>query len=105
MVKNQNLRHTYQYAYVPLFNATLAAAKTKNLKVDDLDKRRGRLVFSRDISFRRLGERISVFFRAVTPQETEVEIVSQPVFSSLNYPQNWQQLLHEQIEVELLTKR
>jgi hypothetical protein len=104
ILKDQGVRYVYQYAYEPIFNATLAAAKTQVLNVDDLDKRRGKLVFSHGISFRSLGERITVFFRAVTPQETEVQIVSKPVISSLNFPPDWQQILHEQIAAELLAE-
>jgi hypothetical protein len=99
--KGEGVSRIYQDAYEPVFNATLAAAKKKELEVVDSDKRGGRLILSHGITWLSWGERIAVFLVARTPTTTEVEVVSKPVMSPLNFPPDWQQILLEQIEVEL----
>jgi len=99
--KGQGVSRIYQYAYDPVFNAALVAAKSKELDVVENDKPGGRLILSHGITWWSWGERIAVFFKAVSPKTTEVEIVSKPVLSPLNFPPDWQQILLDQIDVEL----
>lgn len=99
--QGEGVSRVYQEAYEPVFNATLAAAKKKELEVVDSDKQAGRLILSHGVTWLSWGERIAVFFVAKTPTTTAVEIVSKPVMSPLNFPPDWQQILLEQIEVEL----
>jgi hypothetical protein len=101
--KGQGVTRTYQYAYEPVFNAVIAAAKTKELEVVESDKGSGRLVLSHGVTLWSWGERIAVFVKALTTETTEVEIVSKPVLSPLNFPPDWQQILLEQIDVQLRT--
>ena len=101
--KGQGVSRIYQYAYEPVFNAVLAAAKTKELEVVESDKSSGRLVLSHGVTLWSWGERIAVFVKTVTTDTTEVEIVSKPVMSPLNFPPDWQQILLEQIDVQLRT--
>jgi hypothetical protein len=85
----------------PFFDATLAAAKTKELEVVESDRRTGRILLSHGVTWLSWGERIAVFIKTTTAQTTEVEIVSKPVLAPLNFPPDWQQILLEQIDVQL----
>jgi len=102
--KGQGVSRAYQYAYEPVYNATLAAAKTKQLEVVESDKASGRLILSHGITLWSWGERIAVFIKPTSTHSTEVEIVSKPVLAPLNFPPDWQQILLDQIDVELRTR-
>ena len=102
--KGQGVSRAYQYAYEPVYNATLAAAKTKQLEVVENDKASGRLILSHGITLWSWGERIAVFIKPMAAHSTEVEIVSKPVLSPLNFPPDWQQILLDQIDVELRSR-
>jgi len=102
--KGQGVSRAYQQAYEPVYNATLAAAKTKQLEVIESDKGRGRLILSHGITLWSWGERIAVFIKPMAANSTEVEIVSKPVLAPLNFPPDWQQILLDQIEVELRSR-
>lgn len=99
--KGQGVTRTYNYGYEPVFDAVIAAAKTKELELVESDKSSGRLVFSHGVTLWSWGERIAVFVKALTTETTEVEIVSKPVMSPLNFPPDWQNILLNQIEVQL----
>jgi len=96
---------TYNYAYEPVYNATLVAAKVKELEVVESDKESGRVILSHGITLWSWGERIAVFIKRVGDDTTEVEIISKPVLAPLNFPPDWQQILLEQIAVELRTMK
>ena len=78
-----------------------ASAKTMELEVVESDKSSGRVILSHGVTLWSWGERIAVFVKAVTTQRTEVEIVSKPVLSPLNFAPDWQQILLEEIGVKL----
>lgn len=103
--RGQGVARAYQAAYEPVFNATLAAARAKNLEVVESDKKTGRLVLAHGVTLWSWGERIAIFIESKGSTRTEVEIVSKPVLSPLNFPPNWQQILLDQIDVELRVKK
>ena len=103
--KGQGVSRAYQYAYEPVYNATLAAAKTKELKVVENDKTNGKLIFSHGVTLWSWGEKIVVFIKPMATNSTQVEIVSKPVLSPLNFPPDWQQILLDQIDVELRSRK
>ncbi len=103
-VKNaqgQGVTRAYASAYDAVFNATITAAKEKKLDVVESDRQNGRLILSHGITWLSWGERIAVFIKAISSNSTEVEIVSKPVLSPLNFPPNWQQILLDQIDADL----
>jgi PBP1b-binding outer membrane lipoprotein LpoB len=101
--QGQGISRTYEYAYEPVFNAAVAAAKAKELEVLENDKNAGRLVFSKGVTLWSWGERIAVFVRPVNSKTTQVEVVSKAVMAPLNFPPDWQNILLEQIASELKT--
>jgi len=103
--KGQGVSRAYQYAYESVYNAALAAAKTKNLEVVENDKTNGRLMLSHGVTLWSWGERIAVFIKPTATNRTEVEIVSKPVLSPLNFPPDWQQILLDQIDAELRSRK
>ena len=103
--QGQGVTRVYQEAYEPVFNATLEAAKSKNLDVVESDKATGRLILSHGVTLWSWGERIAVFVKSRGSAGTQVEIVSKPVLSPLNFPPDWQKILLDQIEVELRAKK
>lgn len=103
--KGQGVIRAYQHAYEPVYDATLAAAKTRKLEVVENDKTNGRLIFSHGVTLWSWGERIAVFIKSIAPNSTEVEIVSKPVMSPLNFPPDWQKILLDQIDVELQARK
>ncbi|WP_322024121.1 hypothetical protein [Burkholderia sp. BCC1977] len=103
--KGEGVSRTYAYAYEPVYNSVLAAAKTKNLKVVENDKSNGRLILSHGVTLWSWGERIAIFVKPISSASTEVEIVSKPVLEPLNFPPDWQKILFEQVDVELRTQK
>jgi hypothetical protein len=103
--QGQGVSRVFQFAYDPVFDATVAAAKTKELKVVESDKGTGRIVLSHGVTLWSWGERIAVFIKHVTDNSTEVEIVSKPILSPLNFPPDWHKILLDQIDVELHSKK
>ncbi|MGB5473289.1 MAG: DUF3568 family protein [Gammaproteobacteria bacterium] len=99
--EGEGISRTYNYAYEPVYNATLAAAKVKKLEVVESDKESGRIILSHGITLWSWGERIAAFIKKVADDTTKVEIISKPVLAPLNFPPDWQQILLEQIAVEL----
>ena len=103
--RGQGVSRVYEAAYESVYNATLEAAKSKNLEVVESDKATGRLVLSHGVTLWSWGERIAVFIARKGSTGTEVEIVSKPVLSPLNFPPDWQKILLDQIDIELRRKR
>ncbi len=103
--KGQGVSRSYPYAYEPVYNATVAAAKNRSLDVVENDKTNGRLILSHGITLWSWGERIAVFIKPIAAASTEVEIVSKPVLAPLNFPPDWQKILLDQIEVELRAQK
>lgn len=101
--QGQGMSRSYEYAYEPVFNAAIAAAKAKELEVAESDKNSGRLVFSHGVTLWSWGERIAVFIKPESSTTTRVEIVSKAVLAPLNFPPDWQNILLEQIASELKT--
>ena len=101
--KGQGITRGYEYAYQSVFDAVIAAAKTKELEVVESDVKSGSLVFSHGVTAWSWGEKIAVFVKPVSSKTTEVEIVSQPVLAPLNFPPDWQNILLDQISTELKT--
>lgn len=99
--KGQGVTRVYPYASENVFNATLAAARDKKLDVVESDRQGGRLILAKGVTWLSWGERIAVFIKPVASNSTEVEIVSKPVLSPLNFPPDWQQILLDQIDVDL----
>jgi len=103
--KGQGVSRVYPYAYEPVFNATLAAAKSKKLEIVESDKTTGLIILSHGVTWLSWGERIAVFIKSVTPASTSVEIVSKPVMSPLNFPPDWQKILLDEIDAQLRTAK
>lgn len=101
--KGQGVSRTYPYAYEAVFNAALAAAKTRELEVVESDKSSGRVLLSHGVTLWSWGERIAVFVKSLTNRTTEVEIVSKPVLAPLNFPPDWQKILLDEIDLKLRT--
>ena len=99
--KGQGESRAYQYNYARVFNATLAAAKAKDLEVLESDSSSGRIILSHGVTLWSWGERTAVFLKAATDKTTEVEIVSKPVLAPLNFPPDWQKILLDKIDVQL----
>ena len=99
--QGQGASRTYASAYDRVFDAATAAAKAKELDVVESDKRSGRLVLSHGITALSWGEHIAVFVKALTPDTTQVEVVSKPVLAPLNFPPDWQTILLDEIATEL----
>ena len=99
--QGQGVSRSYPYAYDRVFDAVLAAAKHKELEAVESDKKSGRIVLSHGVTLWSRGERIAVFVKPGSGGSTEVEIVSKPVMSPLNFPPDWPQILFKQIDIEL----
>ena len=103
--QGQGVSRVYQYAFDPVYNAALAAAKTKELEVVENDKAKGRLLLSHGTTMMSWGEKIAVFVTPVSDTSTKVEVVSKPVMSTLNFPPDWPKILLDRIDTELQAKK
>jgi len=101
LAKGEGESRVYQYAYNTVFDAVLAAAKSKELEVVETDKKEGRILLSHGTTWMSWGEHIAVFINSVSDKTTKVEIVSKPVMSTLNFPPDWQSILLNEIAVQL----
>ena len=103
--RGQGISRTYPIGYDAVYDAALAAAKAKELEVIESDRASGRLLLSHGVTWLSWGERIAVFVKSVSPRTTDVEIVSKPVLSPLNFPPDWDKILLDQIGAELHRKK
>lgn len=103
--RGQGASRTYSHSYGAVYDAALAAAKTQNLEIIENNKIDGRLVLAHGMTLLSWGERIAVFVKPLAASSTEVEIISKPVLSPLNFPPDWQQIVFDQIDVELRTDK
>ena len=102
--EGEGVSRIYQYEYMPVYQATLKAAKAKELEVVESDEKTGHVVLSHGVTLWSWGERIAIFVKPVNDASTEVEIVSKAVMSPLNFPPDWENILLDQIATELKTK-
>lgn len=107
--KGHGVVRTYQYAYDDVFDAAVSVAKNNEYSkgyfkgyfdVVEADKTIGRLLLKQYIY-----ERIAVFVKAVSPNVTEVEIVSKPGLPTMIFRNDWAPILFEQIDAELRAKK
>ena len=103
--EGEGISRSFSYAFEPVYEATISAAKEKELEVVESDKKSGRLILAHGVTLWSWGERIAVFVKPLSNKETEVEVVSKPVLAPLNFPPDWQNILLDQIEAELRTGR
>ena len=103
--EGEGISRSFSYAFEPVYEATISAAKEKELEVVESDKKSGRLILTHGVTLWSWGERIAVFVKPLSNNETEVEVVSKPVLAPLNFPPDWQNILLDQIEAELRTGR
>lgn len=99
--EGQGTHRIYERGFEPVFDAALAAAKSRKLEVVESDRASGKLVLSHGVTLWSWGERIALFVRPVAPQRTQVEIVSRPVLAPLNFPPDWDRILLEEIDARL----
>ena len=100
--RGEGVTRTYAHPYDRAYDAVLSAARKKELEIVESDKAKGRILLSHGVTALSWGERIAVFLKpAAGGGRTDVEIVSKPVMSPLNFPPDWPKLLFEQIDAEL----
>ena len=95
--EGQGTSRVYERGFAPVFDAAVAAARAQQLEVVESDKASGKLVLSHGVTLWSWGERIALFVRPVSPQQTRVEIVSKPVMVPLNFPPEWDRILLDDI--------
>jgi hypothetical protein len=103
--EGEGISRSFSYAFEPVYEATISAAKEKELEVVESDKKSGRLILAHGVTLWSWGERIAIFVKPLSNNETEVEVVSKPVLAPLNFPPDWQNILLDQIEAELRAGR
>jgi len=103
--QGQGVSRVYEQAYDVVYAAIKATAKAKELEIAEDDVAHGRLVLSHGVTLWSWGERIAIFVKRLPGNRTEVEIVSKPVLSPLNFPPDWPKILLDQIGAELLAGR
>jgi hypothetical protein len=103
--RGEGIKRLFPYTMDVVHGAVLSAAKSRDLAVVESDGKTGQYVFSSGPSWRSFGERIAVFSRSLSPRLTEVEVVSKPVLSPLNFPRNWELALLDEIDASLTASR
>lgn len=99
--EGQGISRTYPYPYDAVYDATISAAKSQELEIVETEKTKGRLIFKHGVTLWSWGENIAVFIKPLSPNSTEVEIVSEPVMAPFNIPPDWQHILLDKINDEL----
>ena len=97
----EGISRIYQYPYDNVFSAALAAAKSKELDIVEADKQNGQIILSHGVTMLSWGERIAIFIKSLSPNTTEVQIVSKPILSPGNFPPDWQQILLLNMDINL----
>jgi hypothetical protein len=99
--KGQGTVRVYGYSYEVLFQATLDAAVKQELEVVEKDRSKKLIMLSHGTTWMSWGENIAVFFKIRSEKSTEVEIIMKPVMQPLNFPKDWETILHDQIATDL----
>lgn len=99
--KGQGVSRVYPVSFDTVFQVTLDAAEKHKLKVVEKDKSKKTIMLSHGTTWMSWGENIAVFFNVLSANSTEVEIIMKPVMKPLNFPKEWEKILHEQIASDL----
>lgn len=102
--KGQGTTRVYAHSFDTVFQATLDAAAKQKLKVIEQDKSKKTIMLSHGTTWMSWGENIAVFFKELSANSTEVEIVMKPVMQPLNFPKEWEKILHDEIASDLEQK-
>lgn len=103
--RGKGLKRTFKYPYDEVYDAALAAAAGKKLELVGATRTTGTILLSNGASLGSLGERIAVFVSRLGDRTTSVEVVSQPLVSTLSFPPDWPSLLFGEIEEGLAARR
>lgn len=103
--QGQGITRVYAAGLQPVHDAVLRAATAKGLEVVEDDTATHRLILSHGVTALSWGEKIAVFLKPLGQDSTQVEIVSKPVMTTLNFPPDWPKILLDQIGVELQAKK
>lgn len=99
--RGEGIKRLFPYDLDAVHAAVLAAARARDLAVVEGDRTSGQYVFASAMSWRSFGERIAVFVRTLSPRLTEVEVVSKPVLTPLNFPRDWELVVLNEIDSSL----
>jgi predicted small integral membrane protein len=102
--KGQGTIRVYAHSFDTVFQATLDAAPKHKLSVVEKNRNAKTIMLSHGTTWMSWGENIAVFFKELAANSTEVEVVMKPVMQPLNFPKDWEKILHEQIASELKNK-
>ncbi|HWF17819.1 MAG TPA: hypothetical protein VG754_01045 [Verrucomicrobiae bacterium] len=77
--EGQGARRTFHVSYETAWMASRGAIADNDLRVIDLDRRKGSILAKRDIGMTTFGENVGVWVRRVAPELTSIEVVSRHV--------------------------
>ncbi|MGD8526802.1 MAG: DUF3568 family protein [Thioalkalispiraceae bacterium] len=101
LAQGQGTKRVYAYSFDTVYKASLSAAAKHKLDIVESNKETKKIILSHGTTWLSWGEKIAIFFIPQTNTSTEVEIVSKPVMSPLNFPPEWEKILLDQIGEEL----
>lgn len=101
--QGQGTTRTYEYPYEPVFKTAIAVGEAQNLEVVESDETSGLIVFKNAPTVLSLGERIAVFINR-SGSKTTVEVFNVPLIAPLNFPPDWETILHDDIEAVLKSR-
>jgi len=100
-LEGRGSKWTYAAAYAPTWQAALNACHVGEVQVTTQNRSNGLIQAMTTLRAESWGEFVAVWVRPVTPQSTEVEVVSRPAGPSGLIKYSWEQPIHRSIAAEL----
>jgi hypothetical protein len=89
-MKGQGKREVFDAPYDVVWRAAVDAAQAGELNVHTADKARGYIGASRGLQMATMGENVGVWVTPVSPEQTEVEVVSRQAGLPALWFKNWE---------------
>ena len=94
-------KQVYHATYEQVWRATIDAAQLGDLHILQADKPNGFISARRGPRIETFGENVAVWITRVSPNETEVEVVSRQAEPPKFWIKNWEKQIHQAIAANL----
>ncbi len=99
---NKGVARTYNLSYPGAFDVALHACEILDFKISEKDFVNKVIIASEGMSLFSWGERIGIYFREISPTETEVRVVSKAKVKTHVLAPHWADDVHQAIETRIL---
>jgi hypothetical protein len=102
-LQGKGVTEVYNAGFDRIWSAAVASAQTGDMYILHADKARGFISAKRSLRPETFGENVAIWVRAVSPKQTEVEVVSRQAGPPVLIMTNWEKRILAYIQANLTT--